>query len=76
MLLDEGFKSQKTSLTVVLDILVSAAAAIIYLALYYLTFEMHATKIIVHSLTFETFRLRIRQLKVTRGVILGLVLFV
>lgn len=76
LLLDEGFRSHKTSLTVILDILVSAAATIIYLSLYYLTFEMHATKIIVHSLTFETFRLRIRQLKVTRGVILSLVFFV
>jgi hypothetical protein len=59
-----------------LDILVSAAASIIYLSLYYLTFEMHATKIILHSLTFETFKLRIRQLKLTRGVILGLVFIV
>jgi hypothetical protein len=59
-----------------LDILVSAAASIIYLSLYYLTFEMHATKIILHSLTFETFKLRIRQLKLTRGVILGLVFLV
>jgi hypothetical protein len=59
-----------------LDILVSAAASIIYLSLYYLTFEMHATKIILHSLTFETFKLRIRQLKLTRGIILALVFIV
>jgi hypothetical protein len=59
-----------------LDILVSAAASIIYLSLYYLTFEMHATKIILQSLTFETFKLRMRQLKLTRGVILGLVVIV
>jgi hypothetical protein len=59
-----------------LEILVSAAATIIYLSLYFLTFEMHATKIILHSLTFETFKLRIRQLKLMRVIILGLVFIV
>ena len=59
-----------------MEILVSAAATIIYLSLYFLTFEMHATKIILHSLTFETFKLRIRQLKLMRVIILGLVFIV
>jgi len=76
MIVSEYIIEENTLLRVVLDVMVSVAGSIIYIALYYMVFEMFAAKIILNSLTFETFKKDIRRLKIIKAFILIMVTLV
>jgi heme A synthase len=76
MSVSEALKKQKTIMSIVLEVILSIGVAIIYLALYYMVFEMQAAQIILKSLTFETFKKSMRKHKISRAILLISVLII
>ena len=60
-------------MSVILEMFLSISSAVIYVALYFLVFEMEASKVILNSITFEKFKTKMRLHKIVKNAVLSAV---
>ncbi len=63
-------------MSVILEMFLSISSAVIYVALYFLVFEMEASKVILNSITFEKFKTKMRLHKIVKNAVLSAVVLV